>query len=57
MLPDMVTKKEAADYLRISTVTLDRLRKQNLIPAIRVGGRLKFRRSDLEAFVKHHTEG
>jgi excisionase family DNA binding protein len=56
MLPDMLTKKEAADFLRISTQTLDRLRKQNLIRGVRVGGRFRFLRSDLEEFVKRQTE-
>jgi excisionase family DNA binding protein len=52
----MLTKKEAADFLRISTQTLDRLRKQNLILGVRVGGRFRFRRSELEEFVKRQTE-
>jgi excisionase family DNA binding protein len=56
VLPDMLTKKEAADFLRISTQTLDRLRKQNLIRGVRVGGRFRFLRSDLEEFVKRQTE-
>lgn len=53
-IPDLglVTIEEAADALRISRWTLRRLHQQGKGPrAIRVGGKVFYRRADLEAFI------
>jgi excisionase family DNA binding protein len=48
-----LTRREAADYLRIGVRTLDRLVAQRaLIPAPISKGRLLFRRVDLDAHVE-----
>lgn len=47
-----LTKNEAAQVLRLSTRTLDRLVAERQINAARVGGRrLLFRREDLDGYV------
>lgn len=49
---DLLTKIEAAGFLRISMRTLDRLIAERQILGARVGDRrLVFRRTDLEQFV------
>lgn len=48
----VLSRAAAAEYLDISTDTLDRLRASGLIEAFRGGGRLvKFRRAELDAFM------
>lgn len=44
------TKAEAADFLAISTRTLDRHVSEGNIPAYREGKLVMFKRSDLEAY-------
>jgi excisionase family DNA binding protein len=46
----LMTLKEAADFLRVSTRTLQRLIKDRRLGAIRVGRQLRFWRSDVENF-------
>ena len=43
--------KEAAEILRAPLPTIYYLTKNNKLPAIRIGGRWRFRRSDLKAMV------
>jgi excisionase family DNA binding protein len=50
--PKYITKKDAADYLGISTVTLDRMTADGSIQAYRLGGRVMFRINDLEKALK-----
>lgn len=47
-----LNKEEAADYLRISRATLDRLVKKREIQFAKVGVRVIFRKTDLDAFLK-----
>ncbi|MBK7931977.1 MAG: helix-turn-helix domain-containing protein [Acidobacteria bacterium] len=49
--PEFLTNKEAAQLLRLSEVTLWRLRKNGAIPFIRIMSKILFRRSDLEGFL------
>lgn len=42
-----LTKRELATELKISTRTIERLR----LPAMRVGGQNRYRRSEVEAFL------
>jgi excisionase family DNA binding protein len=43
-----LTKIQAADFLQISTRTLDKWMRQRRVPYIRIGKTIRFRRSDLE---------
>ena len=52
---DLLTKKQAAEFLTIAVRTLDDWRKASLIPFIRRGGFIRFRREDLEKFLETHT--
>lgn len=56
----LLTRKEAAEVLRISVYQLDRLAKAKKIKRVRVGDserpRILFRDEDLETFVKEHLE-
>jgi excisionase family DNA binding protein len=47
----LMTKREAADRLSISTRTLDRIRSKGEIKAVQVGGQVRFRPEDVEKFI------
>jgi excisionase family DNA binding protein len=51
----LLTRKEAAQYLRISTRTLDRLRAAKHLPTVRVRGLVRVRQQELDAFVARST--
>jgi len=52
-LTDLVTRKEAAALLDVSTYTLDRLRGDGVIPTIRVSARgVRFARGDLLEYLR-----
>ena len=44
-------KKEAAEYLKISTETLDRYKKAGKVPCRQIGRRVVYTESDLLAFL------
>ena len=48
-LPDVLTAKEVAEYLRMPQSTVYYLAKSGGLPCFRVGGRWRFRREDLLA--------
>jgi len=48
--PIFVSKKVAATLMGISIGTLDRLRRQRFITAVRIGRRVMFKREQLEKF-------
>lgn len=51
-MKDILSRKDAAAYLDMSTDTLDRLRADGAIPASQVSRRLiKYRRHDLDAYI------
>jgi len=55
----LLTIDEAADYLAITKATLYTWRSRRIgygPPAVKVGGCLRFRRSDLDAWITAHTE-
>lgn len=54
-LPDLVNKKQAAEYLGIAVRTLDDWRAAKAIPYIAHGGYIRFRRRDLDDFLDAHT--
>lgn len=51
------TDKEAADYLRISTVSLWRARRRGLITFRRVLGKILYTKSDLLDFLERSKRG
>ena len=54
----LLTARETARYLRCSLRTLDRERADGRgCPFIRIGGRIRYRRADVEAFVAAHVRG
>lgn len=52
--PQILTKREAAAYLRISTRTLDEWRDQAAISCVCRPGYVRFKLSDLEDFLDRH---
>lgn len=47
----LLSKKEAAEELNISTATLDRLRKQGLLKSKKVGGGIFFTLNEIALFL------
>lgn len=54
---NLQTGKEAAGYLRISRAMLWRLRRAGEIPFYRIGGKVLYSISDLDAFLDQHRSG
>lgn len=48
--PEIMTKKECADYLRVSVSTIDRFMKEGL-PHRQVGGHPRFIRSEIKEWM------
>ena len=56
----LLTIDQAADYLAITKATLYTCRSRRIgygPPAVKVGGCLRFRRTDLDDWITAHTEG
>ena len=51
----LLTPKEAADYLSVSSRTLKRLVIEGSISAVRVRGSMRFRFEDLLSFVEQNN--
>jgi excisionase family DNA binding protein len=49
---DIMNRKEAARYLKVSTSTLDRLVKDRKIPFSKINGRILFLKKDLLKWVE-----
>lgn len=47
----LMTKREAADRLSISTRTLDRIRSKGEIKTVTVGGQVRSRPEDVEKYI------
>jgi Helix-turn-helix domain len=55
---ELLTAKECADYRRCSLRTLDRERELgNGCPYVRIGGRIYYRRRDVDQFIAAHLCG
>jgi len=54
--PEVLTVKEAADYLRCSTSTIYRLSERGVLPSFRVGAEWRFRRDELDAWTRPKRE-
>jgi excisionase family DNA binding protein len=55
-MPDaeFMTKAEAAQLMRLSRATIDRLRASGQLPFVKLGKKVIFRRSDIDAFLERH---
>lgn len=53
----LVTAEEVATLLKVSPKSIYRWAKDGLLPAFREGRLVRFRESDVEAFVKDRIEG
>jgi excisionase family DNA binding protein len=57
-MTELLTAGEVARLLRCSLRTLDRERADGCgCPFVRIGARIRYRRSDVEAFVAAHVRG
>lgn len=54
---DLLTQDEAADYLRISKITLWRKQKNGEIPYFKNSGRVLYRMRDLEKYIQDNMIG
>jgi excisionase family DNA binding protein len=52
----LLSVKEVADYLQLKESTVYTWAQQGKIPAIKVGRRWQFRRSDLDAWLAEHVQ-
>jgi excisionase family DNA binding protein len=55
--PEFLSIKDVADYLALEYKTIYRLVKRGEIPAAKIGGSYRIRRSDLEAYIDDNTRG
>ncbi|MCC6825244.1 MAG: helix-turn-helix domain-containing protein [Acidobacteria bacterium] len=51
---DLLTQKEAEEFLRLSPLSIWRYRKRGELPFVRFGKKLLFRRADLIAFIERN---
>lgn len=51
------TKRQVAEYLRVSTKTVDRLVAKRLLPCVVVAGRRRFREDEVLYFVASRSFG
>ena len=54
---ELLTRQEAAAELRISTVTIDRIRKSGDLPYRQIGGQIRFLPQDLQLYLQNSTSG
>lgn len=54
--PDLLTAAEVSDYFRVSPSTVARWRRTHVLTGYKVGGTLRFRRSDVEALLSPEPE-
>jgi excisionase family DNA binding protein len=52
MEDSLITVKEVADYLKLKEQTVYLLARQNKIPSLKVGGSLRFRKSQIDAWLQ-----
>ena len=55
MAKDILTGKEVAEYLQVTERTLYRLAQEGKIPAFKVGNSWRFRREDLDQWIRDQT--
>ncbi len=53
---DLVTTRQVADYLHVHIRTVQGWARDGRLPSMRVGGRLRFRREDVEDFLNNDPD-
>jgi excisionase family DNA binding protein len=53
---ELMTTREVLRYLRVTPRTVYRLIRDGDLPAVRMGGRWRFRRTDLEAWLERQRQ-
>lgn len=57
-MSDLITVKETAEYMRKSEASLRwMIREHTAPPHARIGGRIMFRRSDVDRWIEQQFEG
>jgi excisionase family DNA binding protein len=54
---ELLTVREIADAMRVSTMTVYRLIRAGALPAIRVGKHFRIRARDLDQYLESQTSG
>lgn len=54
MEKDVLTMKEAADYLRVCRATMYKIIESGELPAYKVCGTLRFERSEVKAYMQRN---
>jgi len=49
--------QETADYIRLSTFTVRRLAKQGVLPAAKIGRAYRFKREDIDSYLRTQYRG
>lgn len=57
LIPTLLTREEAANHLRVSMRTLDKLRAAGELRGTNILGRVIFRADELQRFIDRQTEG
>ena len=57
MLSDVMTVTEVAEYLRVNPQTVYRKAKAGELPAVRIGRAIRFRKAELEEWMKTVSVG
>jgi excisionase family DNA binding protein len=52
-----MTRKEVAEYLRISLPTLHKLVNSNILISYKIGGNVRFKKTDIENLFKTDNNG
>lgn len=55
--PDMLTRREAAQHLRVGLTKFDELRDEGAFPTYWVGKRVRVMRADLERYLASRQSG
>jgi excisionase family DNA binding protein len=53
---ELMTTREVLQYLRVTPRTVYRLIREGDLPAVRMGGRWRFRRVDIEAWLERQRQ-
>lgn len=56
-MAELMTLKEVARYLRLSMQTLYKMVEQGRIPALRAGARWRFRRDEVDNWMRTRAQG
>jgi len=56
MQADIMTIREVAEYLRLNEKTTYRYAAEGTIPGFKIGGAWRFRRDEIESWIKQQTQ-